>query len=1159
MLKKVARIHGCGRRAGVLIAALLIISSILGATALMGQTFLGSVVGFVTDRSGGVVPDAKVVLTDTQTAVQRTTVTNSTGNYTFDNLPAGTYTVSVTKTGFRETLSNVLTLGTDNTIRFDAALEVGQVSQTVEVTAKVSALNTQNAQLGAVVTRDQIAELPMEKSPMNFRYLDSANQTGGYLGGQRSNSGFYAVDGISAMSQAWSAWSGPMMSMSMDSIQSITEVTSVPSAQYGDVANVIVTSRSGTSNFHGSAFWDTNNHALDASDWYTHDKAHGPYRQYFGGTFAGPVVIPHLYNGKDRTFFFFQWEEFLQPGSALHHANVPIAAFRNGDFSSLLTLPTPYVIYDPTTWNQSTLKFTRFTNNVIDPSRLSSVSTKLQSYFPSPNLTPPDAQHPWLNNYAITYPNAHPHYYPTVRIDQNLRGGKDMITGRFQYRHQNEDDLFEPLPGFGDIQTRNTTNAYIAETHSFSPSLVNEARLGFSRDYSTYYTDQMGASVAQNVGLQIPGVSGLGGKHGFPGIGLSNFTSLGGWTDNGWAMNTTEFLDDVTWSHGKHLVKAGFVYRHNYVNNPNLPDATQLFGYTGFSAFGTQNTVAGVTGATLDPKSGWDYASFLLGLPNSSKIVTSGPNIDARFHEFAAYVEEEWRVTRKLTLNAGLRWEHTPGPVDQSDMRYAFDPANGDLVVPSQTSLRLINPAWPSTFPIETAAQAGWSTGRSLLSTSQDFGPRLSFAYQLPHNIVVRGGAGLFFSPMVPAVGVAGYTGGPFSITKQFANQMSAPATGSGSTNANFLFTFPNPYSVSGGYSNLPGVGGYNISANKPYLRTPVTQQYNFTVEKQFGANAVVRASYMGHHTIETIYTPDLNSPHICSDAAGTCNWNDEYNDYSALYPRYYSVGYGLNGGSEFGNLFELAFQKRYSKNLTFDVNYTHTLLTEDVAFRTWGSFAGDSDIYGYPSYSWDRRYDRGNDGGLAPNRLVGTAVWALPVGKGQRFGSNLPGVLQKVIGGWETSYVLTMRDGYYTDVGCSGCQDFGYARENYSRLAVNQVGNPNTGSRTTSSWFNASAFAPNTVDGQFGNAPPATIQGPGLFNLDFGIIKNVPIHENLKLEFRALMMNATNHANWALPNTDIASSTVGVISGIDSTGSLGSDSNNSGMRQIMLEMRLEF
>ena len=1125
----------------------------------MGQMFLGSIVGLVSDTSGAVVPDAKVVLTNTQTGVQRTSATNTTGNYTFDSLPTGTYTVSVTKTGFREAVSSAIPLGTQVTVRFDTVLEIGQASQKVEVTAQATALNTENAELGAVVTRAEIADLPMEKSPMNFRYLDSANQQGGYLAGQRSSFGFYAVDGVSAMAPAWGAWSGPMLSMSMDSIQDITEVTSTPSAEFGDVGNVTITTRSGTNNLHGSVFWDTNNYALDAADYFSHTKGHGPYRQYFGGSIGGPVVIPHLYNGKNRTFFFFTWEEFLQPGGFVNRTSVPDAAFRNGDFSSLLALtdsdgnPTPQIIYDPTTWNAATQSFSPFEGNIIPSDRINSVSSNLQSsYFPMPNLVP-SGTIDWQNNFVGRFPNAYPHYYPTVRVDHNLRNGKDMITGRWQYRHQNEDGNPIGLPGFGYVQNRNTTNAYIAETHSFTPTLVNEARIGFSRDFSIYHATELGGTAVQTIGLDVPGISGLTGVYGFPGFSFNNFQGLNGSANNGWAMNTEEYLDNVTWSHGKHVIKAGFSYRRYYVNQPS-GDQTQFFGALSFNEFGTESSISGV--GPNSPTGGFDYASFLLGLPSWSGITTKGPNTIDHYGTYAAYVQEQWRATSRLTLSAGLRWEHTPAPVDQNDMRFTFNPADGDLVVPSTRALRLVSPGWPSAFPIETESQAGWSTGRSLLSTSEDFGPRLAFAYQLPHSIVVRGGAGIFFTPMLTSALVGGYAGGPFAVSQSFNNQLTAPTSGSVATS---LFSLPSPYAEAGNPDayNAPTAGGLYITATGNHLRTPLTQQYDLAVEKQFGENTLARVSYRGHHTIETWYYPDLDSPHICSVAAGNCNWTDEYSP--GPFPNYWSIGYGVNGGSEYGNLLEFEFQRRARKGLTFNINYTHTLLTEDVAYRAWGEWAGDNDLYGYPSYSWDRRYDRGNDGGIATDRFVGSGIWDLPVGKGQHFGSNLPAALEKIVGGWQTSYVLTMRSGYYNDATCGNCTDYGFARENSTRLTLNRVANSKISNPTANMWYNTQAYVPNAVVGAFGNTPPATILGPGLINLDFGIIKSIPIHENMNLKFRASMLNALNHPNLAQPVNDISQPTAGMIFGLDNTGGLGSDGNNSGMRQIMLEARFEF
>jgi len=1136
--------HNSGRRAGVLIAALFFSCT----TALMGQMFLGSVVGLVTDSSGAVVPQAKVVLTNTQTGVRRETVTTATGDYTFDNVPTGTYKVAVTISGFEQVVSNELVLGTAATVRFDATLTTGKLTQRVEVTAQAAALNTENAEIGSVVTRTEIADLPMSKSPMDFRYLDSSNQDGGYLSGQRSNSGFYSVDGMSAMAPAWGAWSGPMLSMSMDSIQDITVVSATPSAEYGDVAHVQVSTRSGTNAFHGSAYWDTDNYALDANDYFAHTKGHGPYYQFFGGTVGGPVIIPHLYNGKNRTFFFVQMEEFMQPGGYVSQGSVPTAAMRNGDFSGLLNLPTPQIIYDPTTYNAATNSFSPFPGNIITngsngPNRINSVAAKIAgtTYTPLPNFTNPTGVF-YENNYVTYLPNAHPDYYPTVRVDHNFRGGKDAITGRWQYRRQNEDGNYNGLGSeYATTQNRDTTNAYISETHSFTPRLVNEARIGFSRDESFYYSNTKGAPIAQAIGLDVPTSSSLNGLNGFPGVDFANFTNLGGNAPTGWAQNTHEYLDNVTYSRGKHTLKLGFSDRRYLVNETvNQNGVNDLFGITSYNVFGTQSQTPY---GTNSPAGGFDYASFLLGIPSYSSIDIPGPNSIVRYGTYAAYIQDDWRVTSKLTVNAGLRWEHTPAPVDQNDMRYSFNPANGDIVVPSARALTHVSPLWPTTDTIETAAQAAWSTGRSLLSTDQTFGPRVGLAYRLPYKMVVRAGAGLFYSPLLDSGVINPYQGGPFAWAQSFTNIIA--------TNGQTSFALPNPFSGVNGTGACGTVcqgGGFSIATNKNYLRTPLTQQYNLTVEKQFGPDTVATIDYRGHHLLETVYNPDLNQP----------TPNTGANLYEQLnYQEYYQVQYGVNGGSEFGNLIDLKLERRYGKGLTFNLGFTHTLLTEDV--RSYGAtYLGDSDIFGNPSYSWNRKLDLGPDGGLVRDRFVGSGIWDLPFGKGQRFGASIPKAVQQVVGGWRTSYVLTMRSGYFNDVACSGCVDSSNTRVG-SRLDVNEIGKSTLSNATANMWFNANAYAPDTIPGTFGDVSPGSIVGPGLVNLDFGLAKTFPIHESVKLKFQMTAMNFLNHPNLGNPNTDISSPQVGAITSLTNAGGLGSSSNNSGMRQVRLGLRLEF
>ena len=1087
----------------VLCAALLVVG--FGSVATVsGQSFLGSVVGLVTDVSGAVITDARVVLLETQTGVQRATQTNSSGNYTFAEVPSGTYVVRVMKEGFKEVVGKEILLAPQATVRFDSLLQVGDMAQKVEVAAEAPTLNTENAQLGAVVTRNELLDLPVNSpgGAMNYRYLSSSNQDGGYLAGQRSSFGFYSIDGVSGMAPAWGAWSGPLMSMSLEAVQEITQVTATPSAEFGDVATISLSTRSGTNDLHGSGWWLTNNYALDASGYFTHTNPNGPYRQFFGGTIGGPVYIPHLYNGKNKTFFFFDWEEYLQPGSYDTLASVPTQAMRNGDFSALAAQNV--VIYDPTTGNP-------FTGNRIPSSRISPVSQKFQSteYMPLPNFGPSGS---FLQNYLDTFPNAHPHYYPTARGDQNFRDGRDTISGRYTYRHQNEDGNYNGLPLFMMVQNRNTTNAYISETHLISPSIVNEFRFGYSSDFSAYHGTTMGSDVLSATGLQLPNAGSLQGLYGFPQVNFTNFTGYYSNANTGWDMNTKEILDNVSMTRGKHTTKVGFSMRRYYVNE-TTSDTSQNFGVVNFSGFGTQDAAG---------NGGFDYASFLLGIPHSSGTYDRGPNAVVDYGTYAGYIQDDWRVSPRLTVNVGLRWEKTTTPVDRNNMRYSFNPANGNLVVPTQQVIdTLVSPVFPANIPIETAAQAGFPA-RSLVSADQNWGPRAGFAYRLPHNIVIRSGFGILYTPLLSWAMINSFFGGPFSLQQTFQNRMvnDVPA-----------FQFPDPFTEIGAGA-FPGVYVSGLAKN---IRTPYTEQWNFTVEKQFGTSTVARASYRGHHTLETIYFPDLNQPHV-SD-----NPNNEWN---LVYPNFYNAYVGQNGGSEIGHLFEFQLQRKYSKGLTFDFGYTHTKVVTNLR---------GSDIVGWPEYSWDLGMDSGNENGLSRHRFVGNVIWEVPFGTGKQFGSGLPKWAQQAFGNWETSAIVVLQSGQFLDPGCSNCPDNSYARVWSQRPDL--IGNPNISNHTAQMWFNQAAFAIPAV-GTLGNSSPGVIFGPGLANVDIGLFKIFPLRERLRIKLQATAVNALNHPNLGNPNTDISSVNVGTITGLTGRGMNGS---NTRMRSIMLGARFDF
>lgn len=374
------------RRAKLLPAICVALTlALLGTPAsLVGQTLLGSVVGVVTDSTGALMPGAKVVLTEITTDVRRTAATNSDGSYTFSDVKPGTYTVPVSAPNFKQVVSSNVTLAPAQAARFDAQLEVGSVTESVQVTAQAPTLNTENAQLGDIRTRDEFVNLPLNnRSAMSFRYITSSNYDGGYIAGQRSYFGYYAVDGVSGMSPAWGAWSGPVMTgMSLESVQDITFVTATPTAEYGDVATISVSTRSGTNELHGSAFWEHSNNAFNSAGYFSHAKGKGPLLHEVGGSIGGPVYIPKVYNGKNRTFFFFTWENRVAPGGEWSVTSVPTERMRGGDYTELTS--SGVTIYDPTNGLP-------FAGNMIPSSRINGIAVgfKTRSTIRSPILAAP--------------------------------------------------------------------------------------------------------------------------------------------------------------------------------------------------------------------------------------------------------------------------------------------------------------------------------------------------------------------------------------------------------------------------------------------------------------------------------------------------------------------------------------------------------------------------------------------------------------------------------------------------------------------------------------------------------------------------------------------------------------------------------------------------
>jgi len=1076
---------------------------LLLTAAAWGQSFLGSINGSVTDASGAVVPEANVTLTDVGTGIQRTAKTNTEGNYYFGNLPPGTYTLVVAKEGFREVRSSNILLTAQQLSRFDATLELGSTTQTVEVSATAPTLNTENAQLGGVLARNELLNLPLNnRSTLNFIMLSSYNYQGDgssyMLGGMAGNSTNFTIDGVSANTGVFAGQVGPMTQESFDSIRELKTLVSNNSAEYPNVGTLLISSRSGTNQVHGSLFYYHSNNALNARSFFASEKPKGPILHNFGGSFGGPVVIPHVYDGHNRTFFYFTYERQNFPGEYSGTGIVPDAKMQTGDFSELLP---DTVLTDPTTGQP-------FPGNIIPASRVSSVALNLQSFgFLQPNFGPADLYAPGSSgyNWVGIFPTADHDTRYVTRLDHQI-SSRDALSARASLRMAPEPLQFDAdLPIFVHNQGRSTQNAYISETHSFSSTLLNEFRVGFSRDASDLAGAHRGAQVVQQVGLQGIDLSTKGNLAGVPDVNFNNFSSMYEFPTYFWRTQTLEFLDNVTWVKGKHNLKAGFLLRH--IDNNISQCCSSDFGTLNFDGFAT----------------GFDYADFLLGLPHSSDRYSRNQPSVPQYNEWGFFVQDNYQVSGKLTLNLGLRYEYFPSIVDKYDMAFSFDPKTGNLILASSRSQRLLNPLFPKSIPLVLASAAGYPARSLLENDNKNLGPRVGFAYRPLGNTrtVVRGGYGVYYTRLVYTREPQFGGGGPFISDETFTNTI---------VNGAPSLQFPNPF---------PGVGALgtqSISANAKFLRTPMSQQWNLTVERELPGAVVARVGYRGMRVTQLPYSGDINKPYPSADPAG---------ENFFRYPNFYSVYFNQSGGNRNLQALDVSVERKFAQGLTFQSGWTWAKNLAE------GNPDGEGIDYAAEN-PYNRQREYGNAQWVPRHRWASYLQYDLPYGKGKRFGSTAPKAVTSVLGNWGTSLVTLFQTGQFLTPGFDGA-DPSNTRTYGGR--PDQVGAWNVSNSTITQWFNPSAFAipPN---GRYGNAANGVIVGPGLANLDFGLFRYFNIKERVRAQLRMTAANFFNHPNFGNPNTDISSRNVGRIRSVQGRRA---DTLGGGARTIQVGLRFDF
>jgi hypothetical protein len=1075
------------------------------------QTTFGSITGSVTDPTGAVVPSAAVSVVNEATGVSRKFETSTGGVFNAPNLDVGRYRVAVSAPGFARYERGGLLLSSNQVLNVDVALELATTTTITEVRGAAPAINTETSSLSDSKSNDVLQQLPLEMSRhladkgfYTYSFLTTGTSSVTYtsipvINGVRTQSGTLpTMDGIAVT--AYSGGASPVQP-SFEIIQEVNVLTANPTAEFAVAANYTVVTKSGTNEYHGTAFYNYNSHNLNSRNFFSTST---PLRVYnnFGGSLGGPIK-------KNKLFFFGDYEGSREAARRQMTVDVPLAAWRGGDFGGLST-----PIINPFTGQP-------FANNQIPDNLISPVSKKIQEVFPMPNYGPATLQSGNFRQLFTGTTGFTRFNMFDVRGDYNI-SERDAVYGRVSWRRMPLDGYDYP-PTIGHYPQRRYGHSAVASwTHTFSPTLLNEFRTGATYHRNSYAYDVIGSDLIQQWGIQGVTATGI---HAAPIMRVDPVTYFEMEDANFNNPSTTfQWIDNVSWTRGAHFMKFGVDIIRDRLNETSLtPIAYGGYNFTGaYSNFG--------------------YADFLLGIPQTTQLAEPTPPRYLRATTWGFFAQDQWKVNRKLTLNYGLRWELAGPFYHQFGAIYSFNPATGALVIPDDAVSR-VNPYFPKNIPIQTATEAGYPTEALVTFPKDSFQPRFGFAYKpfSGGNTVIRGGYGIFgnliYRPLARDMG-----GGPFAGSTTYRNAV---------TNGAPLFMFPNPFLSSA----AAAAGTQNVQGKDPNLKSPYTQQWNFTVEQQVHTIGL-RASYVGSRTVNLPYRRNLNLL-----APSTIPFSTS----RVPYRNYNQVIWTENGGNEFYNGLEVAATKRQGKNLTFGTGWTWARdLTDTQDSGGGGNSFGGQVIQD----QFNRAVEKANNALVLKHRMFAYAVYYLPFGRGQRWMSSAKPWLDAFLGGWQTSWNVNLQSGQYFNPTFSS---FDPSNTGTIGGRPDRIGDGNlpVDQRTIDHWFDAGAFAvpgcPATKPvctaaervnvGRFGNSGLNILEGPGIANLDFALGKYFQLHEAMRLQFRLNMVNALNHPNFAVPRANIsAPGTVGTINAMARVLN-----GEPATREINLGLRLEF
>jgi hypothetical protein len=1073
---------------------------IFAPTAAFAQATFGAITGTVTDSTGAVVPNTEIQVTNEGTNLSRSARTAGSGAYEIPSLNPGTYRITAKAPGFKTFVAAGIQIAALRTVRVDVRLEVGEVGTEVTVQGAAPVIETDSASIAAVKTLKDLADLPLNiRSTVSgtgdsglYRYVfitPTGGQGGGSrfsLGGARGSQNYFNVDGISSNSPAFGNSIGPA-EPSFESIQEVRFEIVNNKAEFGEVANITAITKSGSNELHGALFWYHENSAWNARSFFATLKGQ-IIRNDFGASAGGAIR-------RNKLFWFGTFEGERQRQPAIITPNVPTVQMRSGDFSQLLSGPNPTIVRDP---------FTRlpFPNNVIPANLLNAGSLKWQNrFYPLPNFGPPNST---VANFRQTVPQQLRHDQFDVRVDYAATA-RNTLYARVSYKRSEPRVLDGALPAESvgyRVQTRMARQVAISDTWTLTPQLIHEIKLGFTRNFNPARGQLFGQELVDMLGIQ--GLQPAPGVENVPSVTIVGFTTVAPLSKQAPAENTYQFVDQMTHIRGNHAIKTGTEYRPQQYNAP-VPAQFGSYNFTNFA-------------------SGYSWADFLLGLPNTTSRNYVRPSRYARFYTVNWFVQDDFKASPTFTLNYGLRWEYNQPARDKRDIIFNVDPSRGRLVLPNQTIIdQYVNPLFPKQIPMVTAVAAGFPERSLRRSDLNNFQPRVGFAWRPLGGTknVIRGGWGIFNDDFTADIFSPLY-GGPFSLTESFVNTISSSGA---------ALTLQRPFLERGSTGNVD-VTGLAVG-----LRNPYVQQWNFTVERELGFNTGLRLSYIGSKSTNLVYGRNVNQP-----LPGARPFDPSLRPFPLLR----NMVLRENGGNQIYHGLSMQIERKWQRGLSFMGAWTWAKNLTDIDET--GGVEGGTTI----ENAYDRRRERGDAQYTPRHRLISTVVWQLPVGRGKRW-ANHSGPADALLGGWQLSASYISQTGEFLTPSFSGSDPSNTQTVGGIPDRIRN-GNLPSGQRTIDRWFDASAFAvPPANAGRFGNSGHGVIVGPGRQTASAALFKSFPIRERISFRIQASFTNLFNHANFDVPSLNIsAPAAVGTIRSIQTR-------DLAGPRNGLIGARLEW